>query len=133
MRRSRRSPAPLIAAIGAAGGEALDEGDGLLVHAQVIGVGDAARQHQAVELVGRDVGQGLVDRQHVAFLVVVHALDLARLERDDGDLSAGVAQRLLRLDEFDLLDAVGSDESNLAAFKCACDRLCPPLLKQTNG
>ena len=57
--------------------EAADEGDGVLVHAQEVGVGDAARQHEPVVVGRARVGHRAVDRERVALVEVVEGLDLA--------------------------------------------------------
>ena len=90
--------------------EAADEGDGVLVHAQEVGVGDAARQHEAV-VVGRvGVGDRAVDRERVGLVEVVEGLDLARLGGEQLGLAALALDRLPRLGQLDLLDALGGDE-----------------------
>ncbi len=78
--------------------------------AQVVGVRDAAGQHQAVVVAGVGVGDDHVDGERVALVEVVERLDLARLGRDQVGLGAGVLDRLARLGQLDLLDALVRDE-----------------------
>ena len=58
------------------------EVDGALVHAQLVGVGDAARQHEPLVVVGARVVDGAVDRHRVALLGVVHGLYGAVVDRE---------------------------------------------------
>ena len=96
--------------------ERLDEAHGVLVHAQEVGVGDAARQHQPV-VVGRvGVGDGLVDRERVGLVEVVEGLDLAVLDRDQLGLPAGLLDGLPRLGQLHLLDALGGEERDRLAL-----------------
>ena len=92
--------------------------DGVLVRAQEVGVRDAARQHEPV-VVGRvGVGHGLVDLERVGLVEVVEGLDLAVLERDQLRRPAGLLDRLPRLGQLDLLDAlVGGEERDLLALQ----------------
>jgi hypothetical protein len=86
------------------------EGDRVLVVAQEVGVGDTAREHQAVVVAGGGLGHGLVDREGVTLVEVVEALDLAGLEGDQMRRAAGLLDRLAWLGIFDLLDPVGRQE-----------------------
>src|SRR3954447_5006982 len=86
--------------------ERLRERDGILVGAQEVRVGDAARQNERVVLVGLGVGDLAVDVERVALVEVVEALDLAALERDQLGLAALGLDRLPRLGELNLLDAL---------------------------
>ena len=92
--------------------------DGVLVLAQVVRVDGAAREQQPVVVLRRGVADGLVDREPVAAVdVVVHGLDLAALQRQQLDLGAGLAHRLARSLELDLLDAVGGEDRDLLALQ----------------
>jgi hypothetical protein len=88
----------------------LHERDGVLVGAQRVGVRDPARQHERVEVLGGDVGDGLVDLLGVGLVEVVEHLDLARPGTDEDGLVAGVREGLPRLGELDLLDPLMGDE-----------------------
>ena len=101
--------------------ERAHERDRVLVGAQEVGVGDAAGQHQAV--VARGVGRrrGVVDRERVALVEVVEALDVAGLERDQLRRAAGVLDGLPRIGQLHLLHAVGGEERDRLALQ-----LCRP-------
>jgi hypothetical protein len=53
----------------------------------------------------------------VGVVEVVEALDLAVVEADELGLRAGLLERLARLDELHLLDAVGGEDRDLPAFE----------------
>ncbi len=97
------------------GDEVTDEGDGLGLQPQGVGVHHPARQDEGV--VGRRVGRGqlAVHRHGAALLLMLPALDLAGLGRDDLDGSAGGLQGLDGLFQFRLLEAVGGEHGDLAA------------------
>src|SRR5208283_2339149 len=83
--------------------EVPDERDGLRIYPQIVGVRDATRQDQRVELLGLGLLERQIDLQPVAFLVVVHPLNFARVRRDDRNLGAGLLQGLDQLRQLDLL------------------------------
>ncbi|CAN5796112.1 hypothetical protein BH24CHL6_BH24CHL6_06580 [soil metagenome] len=91
------------------------EVDRVPVHAQKVGILDAARNDKAVVRVRSHVGYGAIDAERVALIHPVDPLDLTALDRDQLDLGAGLAGSLPRSLQFDLLDAVGGDESDLLA------------------
>ena len=64
--------------------EGAHEGHRVGVHAQEVGVGDAAGRHEPVVVVGVGIGHRLVGREGVALVEVVEALELALLQRDRG-------------------------------------------------
>jgi hypothetical protein len=53
----------------------------------------------------------------VGVVEVVEALDLTVVEADELGLRAGLLERLARLDELHLLDAVGGEDRDLPAFE----------------
>src|SRR3954454_22125125 len=93
--------------------------DRALVGTQEVAVRNAAGDQQAVVVVGADIVERLVDRELVGVVEVVEALDLAALEADEVSLRTGVLERLARLDELDLLDAVGCEDRDLLAVQLA--------------
>ena len=96
--------------------EVAHERDRAGVQAQLVGVARAARQHEAVVVVDRGVPDEPVDAERVGRLdVAVHRLDLAVLERQQLGQRAGLDQRLARLFELDLLDAVGGEDRDRAS------------------
>ena len=111
--------------------ERAHERDRLGLGAQVVGVRDPARQHQAVVVAGVGVGRGDVDLEGVALVEVVERLDLAGLGRDQVGLGARRLDRLARLGQLDLLDALVGDEerdplalqfvSHPGSFRCVED------------
>ncbi len=93
----------------------------VVLHAQLVGIGDAAGQDQGV-IIGGVGGRDLqVDGDLATLLVVQHALDLAGLQRDDVDLRARGAQRLDRLFQFRLLEPVGRQDRDLAAVQTVAE------------
>ena len=97
--------------------ERAHEAHGVLVHPQEVGVGHAARQHQAV-VVGRvRVLGGLVDGERVRLVEVVERLHLAVLDRDELRRAAGLLDRLPGLRQLHLLDALGGQERDLLAVQ----------------
>jgi hypothetical protein len=90
------------------------------VGAQRVGVGDPAGQHQAVVVVGAGLRDGLVDREGVALVEVVEALDVVGLERQQVGGGTGLLDRLAGLGVFDLLNAVGGQERDRLALQLAC-------------
>src|SRR4051812_19646089 len=100
-------------------GEGGRELDGVLVGPQEVAVRDAARDEQAVVVVDAHVGDRLVDRELVAVVEVVEGLDLAGVEADELGARAGLLERLARLGQLDLLDAVGGEDRDLLAVQLA--------------
>ena len=97
--------------------ERAHERDGVRVGAQEVGVGDAARQHEPVVARGVGLLDGVVDRERVALVEVVEALDVAGLERDQLRRAAGLLDGLPRLGQLHLLDAVGGEERDRLALQ----------------
>src|SRR3954451_20674097 len=92
---------------------------GVLVGAQKVAVRDAAGNQQAVVVVRAGVRDLLVDRQLVAVVEVVEGLDLAGVEAEELGARAGLLERLARLGQLDLLDAVGGEDRDLLAVQLA--------------
>ncbi len=91
------------------GGDELDRG---LVHAQVVGVADAAGEHEPVVLFGVCVGHGAVDGQRAALVGVVPELDGPILWRKEIHRCAGLLEGLARAREFYSLHAVGGEDGD---------------------
>jgi hypothetical protein len=104
------------------------EPDGVGVGAQHVGVGDPAGQHQAVVVVGAGVGDGLVNREGVALVEVVEALDLTRVQRHQVGGGAGLLDRLAWFGIFDLLDAVSGEKRDPLALQLASHESNPPVV-----
>src|SRR6185436_6714183 len=100
-------------------GEVGREAHGALVGAQEVAVRDAARDQQAVVVAGADLVERAVDLVAVRVVEVVEALDLARLEAHELGCRARVLERLARLGELNLLDAVRREDRDLRAIKPA--------------
>jgi len=95
--------------------ELFDEGYGVLVGAELIGVDLAAREDEGVVVGGLDLVDEMVDFDGLAPVGVVPALDLAFFDGDDFDGGAGLFEVLLGIGEFDLLVAVGREDGDLFA------------------
>src|SRR5699024_6814467 len=78
----------------AAAHEITHEAHRVLVHAQRVGIEHAARQDQRIELVDAGIGHLSVNLEPVAGLVVVYALDLAVLDRQQTHGGARLFHRL---------------------------------------
>ena len=92
--------------------------DRLRVGAQVVGVGDAAGQHEAVEVVRLGVADGAVRREGLALVEVVEGLHVARFGGEQLGLGAGRLDRLARLGQLDFLDPlVGGEEGDFLAVQ----------------
>ena len=87
-----------------------DELDRLGLIAQLVGVGDAAGQDQAVVIAGIGLGDRPVGLEGVALVEVVEGLDRFLDGGDQVDLSAGLADGPGGLGQLDLLDALVGDE-----------------------
>jgi hypothetical protein len=90
--------------------------DGVFVHAERVRVGDAAGQHESIVVFGAHVADDFIDFERVGLLVVVVALNLARLERNQLGRGAGLLDGEPRLGQFDLLDAAGREKRDTLAF-----------------
>ena len=96
----------------------LHERDRVVVHPQAVRVGDAARQDQPVVVVGAGVADALSTvnlsaGSMCAFIAWISPV----VERQQLGRAAGVLDRLARLDELDLLDAVGGDDRDLLSVQ----------------
>ena len=85
------------------------------VGADGVGVGDAAGQDQAVVVAGVRGGGGAVDGEAVGRIEVPERLDLAVLGGDQLGSAAGLLDRLPRLGELGLLDALVRDDERDAS------------------
>src|SRR5580704_1971143 len=83
----------------------------------MVGIDDAAGQHQRVVVGGSNLVEGLVDLYLVAPVPEVPAFNLTAPGRDDFGGGACVFQRLLRLDEFDLFEAIGRENRDLLSLQ----------------
>jgi hypothetical protein len=90
--------------------ERAHEADRALVHAQEVGVGHAAGEHEPRVVGGVALVHRVIDRERVGLVEVVEGLDLARVGRDQLGRATRVLDRLPGLGQLDLLDALGGDE-----------------------
>ena len=93
-------------------GEALHEGDGIVVGAERVGVGYAAGQHQPVEVGRGDLADDIVHRERVRLVEVVEALHLTGVDRHELRRAAGLLHRLPGFGELDLLHTLGGEEGD---------------------
>src|SRR5690606_23202083 len=110
------------------------ERDGLVVHAQEVGVGHSARQDQSAEGVRRRLADHLLDGERVRLVEMVERLDGAGLRRHQHGFVPGVHRRLPGLGQLHLLDALGCGQkcdthrvstSFLHSFRSGSARLMP--------
>ena len=103
--------------------ERLDQRQRILVGAQQIRVDLPARQHDGVVIGGLRRTQRLVDLHRPAPILLVPALDLALFWRGDVDLGARRLERVARLFQFRLLEAVGGDDEDAFSVQWSFARL----------
>ena len=84
--------------------EVAHEAHGVLVLTQVVGVPDAAGEDERVVVVRACLLDRLVDLERAGFVVVVEALDLAVLQRNELELGTGILERLPRPRQLGLLE-----------------------------
>src|SRR5205807_1721567 len=122
--------------------EAPNERHRVVVASQLIGVRDASRKHERVEIGRVCVADGAVRLDLVAFVEVLPHLDLALLERDQLGLGAGLPDGVERLSQLHLLDAFGEQERHALAIEFVCHRaftslpfrtVCPPIKTYPRG
>src|ERR1700730_2908487 len=107
-----------IAAIGLLGSKKrAHEADRARIGAQRVGVGDAAREHQRRIVLGLGLIQGPPDGYLVALFLLLHALDLAGMQRHDVDCGAFLAQRLYRLRQFRPLESIRRQYGDAEIFQ----------------
>jgi len=101
--------------------EPLRERDRRRIHADEVGVADAARQHERVESGCVSLGHREVGLLHVALL----ALDRLRLGRHERGRSARVEHGLPGREQLAVLEAVGREEGDRLAGDVVGHRGCP--------
>ena len=90
--------------------ELLDEGYGVFVGAELVGVDLAAGEDEGVVVGGFDVVDEVIDFDGLAPVGLVPALDLAGFDGEDVDFCSGSLEISLGVGEFDLLVAVGGED-----------------------
>jgi hypothetical protein len=94
---------------------------------EIVGVGDAAREHQRVVVLGARVADGAVDRKAIGLVEVVERLCLTGLRGEQLDDRASLLERLARLGQLDLLDAfVGDRIATFLPFRMSAIAGVPP-------
>jgi hypothetical protein len=84
------------------------ESDGLWLNAQGVGINDATRQQQCVEVLGLGLSEAHVDGELLVPIRKIPAADTVGLRRYDPRFSAGLVERLVGLGELDFLETVGT-------------------------
>ena len=105
--------------------EGLDELDGLRLHAQLVGVGDAAGQQQRVEVLRVGLRERHVNLELVSLVVVIPALHLSAGGRDDFRFRARVVERTARRGQLHLLEAFGDEYGDLLSGESLLHALPP--------
>jgi hypothetical protein len=95
--------------------ELFNEGYGVLVGAEDVGVDLAAGEDEGVVVGGVDIGDEMVDFDGLAPVGLVPAFDLAGFDGDDLYGGSCLLEILLGIGEFDLLVAVGGQDGDLFA------------------
>ena len=93
--------------------ELLDEGYGVAIGAEFVGVDLAAGQDEGVVVCGSDVVDEVVDFDGLAPVGLVPALDLSGFDGEDVDFCSCFLEISLGVGEFNLLVAIGSEDGNL--------------------
>lgn len=88
----------------------------ILVVAQDVGVDLAARQHEGIEFLGLDVFGLQIDRDGVAPVLLVPALDLARLDGSDLDVGPAFSQFLHGDAQLRPFVAVGCEDQDVGGL-----------------
>ena len=100
--------------------EGADEVDGGGNGAELVGIGDAAGEKERVEVIGASAAEYGVDFDVGGGRVVVEAFDGAGLQGDDFGCGTRGVESFARLDELDLLDAIGREDRDALAGECVC-------------
>ncbi len=95
--------------------ECLHERDRLRLHAERIGIEDAARQQQRVEALRQGLVEVHIDRELVTPIGEVPAADSFVLRRHDAGVRAGLG--LPGFDQLDLLEAIRDEDGDLQSFE----------------
>ncbi len=104
-------------------GEVTDEGNGLFLKPQGVGVDHTTGQDEAVVVIGADLAEGLVHADLLALVVVLETLDLAAFGGDDVNIGPGRTHGIDRPVQLDLFEAVGSENGDGFSGKGGHERL----------
>ena len=96
--------------------EVLDEGYGVTVGAEFVGVDLAAGEDEGVVVCGSDVVDEVVDFDGLAPVGPVPALDLTGLDGEDVNFCSSFLEISFGVGEFDLLVAVGGEYGDFFAL-----------------
>ena len=101
--------------------EGFDEGDGLGLHAQRIGIDDTARQYQRVVILRVRIIECLVDLDFSSPFLFAPAVHFAPFEGDHFGVGAGFIERTARLDQLALFETVRGQKRYPETAEClAC-------------
>ena len=92
--------------------ERTDEGDGFGLQAQRVRADDASRQYQRVIIRAGSLFQRAIDRDPVALVMMVEALNRARLVRNNMHLGAFLFQSFHRRGQLHLLEPIGRQDGD---------------------
>src|SRR5215472_4211120 len=90
----------------------LDEDLCLALYPQSIGIQRSSREQDGVKVVRICLIQRHIHLERVCLYIVIHSLNLSRLRRYDHRFCPDLFESFLWLNQFDLLEVVGNQDSN---------------------
>jgi hypothetical protein len=97
--------------------KSFDETDGVRIGAEFVSIHDATRKHKCVEILGIRLFEGNIHFEFIAFIVVIHPLNLTFHWRNNLGLGAGPVEGLSWLGQFNFLEAIGKQECDPFSMK----------------
>src|SRR5947207_8579465 len=97
--------------------EPLHELHGFRIHTQPVGIHDTTRQQQRVVFISLRLVERAIDAHLIAPLLVLPAADRSRFQRHHIDFCSGILERLARLQELVLLEAVSRQRGDALSFQ----------------
>src|SRR5262249_1887578 len=108
--------------------ERLHKLDRLPPHPEFIGIDDAARQQDGVEIASLCLFEFQVDRKLIAPVLEVPTTNKFAFGRDDACLGASLVECFPRLDHLDLLKAVIDEDRDFQTFEILISHVFSPYL-----
>src|SRR6516164_7410239 len=93
------------------------------IHAKCVGIKQTARDHKCVEFFRSRIFQRKIDIEFVAFVCMIHALNLTRLKRNDLCFCTGFDKRVPRFCHFHLLKAIRHKDGHSLSIEFSCHKI----------